>query len=144
VKTYVELSWKKGTSLIRRRKQNHKITGKYSPLLFLVFCSCKCDSCSLSEWVYQTHKLHSGESKVVPVLKEAPLHEGVLGEWRYSPTHSLTSVLNGGAWSASRPGCFNRRETAHGAHGIGGWGGGARTILDAVVKKFPAPAGIEL
>jgi hypothetical protein len=36
----------------------------------------------------------------------APRHEGVLGEWRYSSTHSLTSALDGGEWSASRPGHF--------------------------------------
>jgi hypothetical protein len=33
----------------------------------------------------------------------APRHEGVLGEWRYSSTHSLTSALDGGEWSASQP-----------------------------------------
>jgi hypothetical protein len=32
-----------------------------------------------------------------------PHHEGILGEWRYSSTLSLTSVLEGGEWSAS---CF--------------------------------------
>jgi hypothetical protein len=26
--------------------------------------------------------------------------------WRYSSTHSLTSALDGGEWSASRPGRF--------------------------------------
>jgi hypothetical protein len=26
----------------------------------------------------------------------APRHEGALGEWMYSSTHSLTSVLEGG------------------------------------------------
>jgi hypothetical protein len=36
----------------------------------------------------------------------APRHEGVLGEWRYSATHSLTSALDGGEWSPSRPGRF--------------------------------------
>jgi hypothetical protein len=39
----------------------------------------------------------------------APRHGCVLGEWRYSSTHSLTSVLDGGVWSASRPGRFTRR-----------------------------------
>jgi hypothetical protein len=36
-------------------------------------------------------------SKVVPVLffNWAPQHEGLLGEWRYSSTHSLTSALDG-------------------------------------------------
>ena len=33
-------------------------------------------------------------------------HEGPEGEWRYSPTLSLTSVLDGGGWSAPRPGRF--------------------------------------
>jgi hypothetical protein len=31
------------------------------------------------------------------------------GEWRYNSTHSLTSVLDGGEWSASRPGRFTPR-----------------------------------
>jgi hypothetical protein len=43
------------------------------------------------------------KGKVVSVLNQAPRHEGVLGEWRYSSTHSLTSALNGGEWSASLP-----------------------------------------
>jgi hypothetical protein len=36
--------------------------------------------------------------KVVPVLflNLAPRHEGVLGEWRYRSTHSLTLALDGG------------------------------------------------
>jgi hypothetical protein len=29
-----------------------------------------------------------GKGKVVPVLNEAPRHEDVLREWRYSSTHS--------------------------------------------------------
>jgi hypothetical protein len=32
----------------------------------------------------------------------APRHEGALGKLRYSSTHSLTSALDGGEWSASR------------------------------------------
>jgi hypothetical protein len=39
-------------------------------------------------------------------------------EWRYSFTRSLTSALNGGEWSASRPGRFTPRERAPGAHSI--------------------------
>jgi hypothetical protein len=37
-------------------------------------------------------------------LNEAPRHEGVLEEWKYSYTHSLTSALDGGEWSALPPG----------------------------------------
>jgi hypothetical protein len=46
------------------------------------------------------------KGKVVPVLSLAPRHEGVLGEWRYRSTRSLTSALDGGEWSASRPDRF--------------------------------------
>jgi hypothetical protein len=69
------------------------------------------------------------KGKVVPVLNYTPRHEGVLEEWRYSFTHSLTSAIDGGEWSASRPGhcCV-----------------GPRAVLDAVVKrKIPSPPGIE-
>jgi hypothetical protein len=69
----------------------------------------------------------------------APRHEGVLGEWMYSSTHSLTSALNGGEWSASCPGRFNPREGDPGTHWIGGWVG-PRAGLDAMVKiKIPKP-----
>jgi hypothetical protein len=41
-----------------------------------------------------------GESKVKLSLcfNWAPRHEGVLGEWRYSSTHSLTWTLDGGEY----------------------------------------------
>jgi hypothetical protein len=62
-----------------------------------------------------------------------------LGEWGYSPTHSLTSALDGGERSASRPGRFTPRETAPGTHWIGGWVC-PRAVLDTVVKrKIPSP-----
>jgi hypothetical protein len=56
-----------------------------------------------------------------------------MGEWRYSST-SLTSALDGGEWSASRPGRFTPVEIAPGSHWIGGWVG-PRTGLDAVEKR---------
>jgi hypothetical protein len=69
----------------------------------------------------------------------APHHESILGEWRYSSTRSFISALDGGEWSASRPGHFNPRERAPGTHWIGGWVG-PRAVLDAVVKrKIPRP-----
>jgi hypothetical protein len=59
----------------------------------------------------------------------------------YSSTNSLTSALDRGVWSASRPGHFTPRERNPGTHWIGGWVG-ARAGLDALSKrKFPAPAG---
>jgi hypothetical protein len=74
----------------------------------------------------------------------APRHEGILGEWIYSSTHSLTSALDGGECSASRPGRINPSERARGTHCRGGWVG-PRAVLDAVVKrKIPSPPpGIE-
>jgi hypothetical protein len=52
----------------------------------------------------------------------------------YSSTYSLTSALDGGEWSSSRPVRFTPRERAPGTHWIGGWVG-PRAVLDAVVKR---------
>jgi hypothetical protein len=58
---------------------------------------------------------------------------------KVSSTHSLTLALDGGEWSASRPGRFTPKERAPGTHWIGGWVG-PRAVLDAVVKrKIPSP-----
>jgi hypothetical protein len=80
------------------------------------------------------------KGKVVPVsFKWAPHHEGVLGEWRYSSTHSLTLALDGGKWSASCPSHFTPRKRAPGTHRIRSCVG-PRAILDMVVKrKIPGP-----
>jgi hypothetical protein len=67
------------------------------------------------------------------MLNLAPLHEDV-GEWRYSSTHSLTSALDGGEWSASRPGCFTPSERAPCTHWIGGCVG-PRIGMDALSKR---------
>jgi hypothetical protein len=54
----------------------------------------------------------------------------------------MTSALDGGEWSSSRPGHFTSRERATGTQWIGGWVG-PRTGPDAVVKReLPAPVGI--
>jgi hypothetical protein len=65
----------------------------------------------------------------------APHHGGVLGEWRCSSIHTFTSALDGGEWSASRPGRFTSRERAPGTHWIGGWVG-SRAV---VKRKIPSP-----
>jgi hypothetical protein len=68
-----------------------------------------------------------------------PRYEGVLGKWRYSSIHSLTSALDGDEWLGSRPGRFTPRERAPGAQWRGGWVD-PRAALDAVVKrKIPSP-----
>jgi hypothetical protein len=46
----------------------------------------------------------------------------------------LTSALDVGEWSASRPGRFTPRERASGTHWTGGWVD-PRAGLEAVVKK---------
>jgi hypothetical protein len=69
----------------------------------------------------------------------SPRHEGLFGEWRYSSTLSLTSALDGGEWSASRPASFTPRGRDAGNHWVGGWLG-SRAVRDAVVeKKIPSP-----
>jgi hypothetical protein len=60
-------------------------------------------------------------------------HEGVLGEWKYSSIHSLTSALDGCEWSASRPYRFTSGERVPGTHWIG-WVC-PRTSLDAVARR---------
>jgi hypothetical protein len=73
--------------------------------------------------------------KVIPVLFNwAPRHEGVLREWNYSTTHSMTSALDADEWSASLAGRFTHRERDPGTHWIGGWVN-PRAFLDAVVKR---------
>jgi hypothetical protein len=84
---------------------------------------------------------HHGEARVIShrdvisytrVFNWAQRHEGVLREWRYSATHSLTSALDG-------PARFTPRERAPGTHWIGGWVG-PRAVLDVMVKrKIPSP-----
>jgi hypothetical protein len=66
-------------------------------------------------------------------------HHGVLEEWRYSSTCSLTSVLDVGEWSASRPGRFTPRERPPGSHSIGGWVGSWAGLDTVVKRKIPSP-----
>jgi hypothetical protein len=68
-------------------------------------------------------------------------HHAMKAYWRvkYSSTHPLTSALDGGEWSASRPGRFTPKERVPGTHWTGGRVG-PRAVLDAVVKrKIPSP-----
>jgi hypothetical protein len=44
----------------------------------------------------------------------------------------MTLALDGGEWSASRPGRFTPRERAPGTHWIGGWVG-PKAVPDAVL-----------
>jgi hypothetical protein len=57
-----------------------------------------------------------------------------MGEWRYKLYEFLTSALDGGEWSASRPSHFTPKERTPDTHWIGGWLS-PRDVLDAVVKR---------
>jgi hypothetical protein len=101
--------------------------------------SSKWKICALQKNTSFHSCFNKGKGKDVPVLQLSTSYEGVLGEWRYNSTHSLTSALDGGEWSDSRTGRFTPRERAPGTHWIGGWVG-PRAVLDAVVKrKIPSP-----
>jgi hypothetical protein len=77
--------------------------------------------------------------KIPPVLR----HEDIWSNGGIAPPF-LTSALDGGEWSASRPCCFTTGEIAPGTHWVRGWVG-PRAGLDAVDtrKMLPLP-GIEL
>jgi hypothetical protein len=77
---------------------------------------------------------HKGRGNVALCFNWAPHHKGVLWDWIYCSTHTLTSALDGGELSASRPGRFTPRERVHSTHWIGGWVG-PRSVLDTVVKR---------
>jgi hypothetical protein len=70
------------------------------------------------------------------VVKSVPLHaiEALGGERRYSSYSSSTSALDGGEWSASRPGrALTPGERTLGTHGTGGWVG-PRAGLDTEAR----------
>jgi hypothetical protein len=83
-----------------------------------------------------------GKGKVVPVLFLTEHHTmKAYWKWRYSSTHSLTSALDGGEWSASRPGRFTLGERAPRTYWIGGWVGPRAVLNVGLKRKIPSPAG---
>ena len=62
-------------------------------------------------------------------------HKGSEGEWRYSPTLSLTWVLDSGGWSTPRSDRFTWRKRPC-THCTGGWVG-PRASLDRCGKSRP-------
>jgi hypothetical protein len=55
----------------------------------------KSDS-SIWRQLYEPEVKVKGKVVCIIFVTEAPRHEGILGVWRYSFTHSLTSALDGG------------------------------------------------
>jgi hypothetical protein len=91
----------------------------------------------ISKWILSCHRFKHVKVDVNLSLcfNWAPRHTGVEIQ-----LHAfLTSALDGGERSASRPGLFTPRGRAPDTHWIGGWVG-PRAVLDAVVKrKIPSP-----
>jgi hypothetical protein len=115
--------------------------------LFLVQRSYRCSSVStverntqlhLVQWLRMSWSINQfpikGKSKLLPVLLTE--HHAMKAYWgvEVCSTHSLTSVVYGGEWSASRSGRFTPREISPGLHWIGSWVG-PRAGLGAVVKR---------
>jgi hypothetical protein len=72
------------------------------------------------------------------LINEAPHHEDKSGSGG-TAVPFLTLALDGGEWSASRPGRFTAGETEPVNHWIGGWVG-PRASLDTVeYRKIPCP-----
>jgi hypothetical protein len=55
---------------------------------------------------------HKGKGVTVLFFNRSSRHKGILEEWRYSSTHSLTSALDGGELPASRSGRFTPQGNA--------------------------------
>jgi hypothetical protein len=51
----------------------------------------------------------------------------------------LTSALDGGEWSASRPGRFTLRERAPGTHWTRGWMCPRTSLYTMAKRKIPTP-----
>jgi hypothetical protein len=70
-------------------------------------------------------------------------HASAKGKKRYNSYSFLTSTLERGEWSASRPGRFLSPGKDPGTHWIGGWMG-LRPGLDTEAReKIPCLSGIE-
>jgi hypothetical protein len=62
-----------------------------------------------------------------------------IGAWRYSSTHSLSSELDGGEWSASYTGHFIPEEISLGTHWIAGWVVPSAGLKAVVKRKISSP-----
>jgi len=103
-------------------------------------CSISCES--LARICVRHRVKHKVKVKLSLCFNQAPRLEGVLGEWRYSYTPSLTSALDGGEWSASRPGRFTPRVRAPSTPWIRVWVGpraGPDAVANRKVSSLPLP-----
>jgi hypothetical protein len=86
------------------------------------------------------------KGKLIPVLFLTKHHAMKAywggGGWTCSSTHSLTSALDGGEWSASQPGRFTPRGKRPGTHCIGSWVG-PRAIHVSRSTVLPQSSGLK-
>jgi hypothetical protein len=113
--------------------------GKTTLLLYSPVFQYDFEPCLKIIWKVSLRSFKSGKGKVVSVLKQAPCHKDVVGEWKCRSTHSLNLAIDGDEGSAPRPSRFTSRERAPATHLIGGWVG-PRVGLDMMSKrKIPSP-----
>jgi hypothetical protein len=87
----------------------------------------------VGDWVGPRNGL--GEVKVELFLCFAKRHSvKTYWGWSYSTTHSLTSALEGGEWSASRSGRFTPAKEPPHTHWMGDWVGPS-SRLEAVWRR---------
>jgi len=67
----------------------------YTTLQFTEICVACWDQVNIKRTAEE-----NGKVKLSLCFNWAPRREGVLGEWSYNSTHSSTSALDGGEWSA--------------------------------------------
>jgi hypothetical protein len=100
---------------------------------------CPVHSQTLYRLSYSVPRMTDYQSNIFTTVP-ATRHGGAWGERRYSSYLFLTSALDRGEWSASRPGRVLPRGKDPGTHWTGGWVG-PRTGLDTEVRgKSSAPA----
>jgi hypothetical protein len=85
------------------------------------------------------HKPDSFQDNSVKWMCPATRHGDAWGERRYSSYSFLTSALDGGEWSASRPGRALPGERTPGTHFTGGWVGLSVGLYTEVRGKILCP-----
>jgi rubredoxin len=89
--------------------------------------------------IKRTRSVSTEEYKHQVCFNWATRQEDILGEWRYSSTHSWPPNYMDVCGYVYAPAALPPRERAAGTHWIQGWMG-PRAGLDAVVKrKIPSP-----
>jgi hypothetical protein len=111
----------------------------------MIFCLFTCVLVrAVKRLFYSSHcwfrnaQFNNNNNKLCPATR----HGDAWGERRYSSYSFSTSVLDGGEWSASRPGrAFTPRERTTGTHCTGGWVGPEQIWTQRIEEKSLAPAG---